>query len=70
MGLIAGHAFVNGACGCGILWLNIRNVSHEDCKKDGIAHVGKLQEYEILQIIEARTAEDKAIAAAIAEAGR
>lgn len=65
MPTIAGHTFDHGVCSCGRRWLDIRPSTSEDIDKPGIAHVGNLTHNELMQIVEAREAEDRGIAAAM-----
>lgn len=64
--MIAGHDFgTSGACGCGIRWVDIRNTVRDAVGQEGIAHMGKLSDYEYAEIAAKRDAEDAALAAAM-----
>lgn len=64
--MIAGHTFPeHGPCECGIRWTTIRNATIQDLDKTGIAHTGKLNMHEVLQIQTRRLAEDARIAEAM-----
>lgn len=49
-GSAAGHDFVDGACQCGRLFVDIANVTQDDVGKTDIAHKGTLMSYEVDQI--------------------
>lgn len=49
-GKAAGHEFRNGVCNCGIHLVDIQDVTAEDARKQGIAHVGHVTLNEIDEI--------------------
>lgn len=67
---IAGHEFLNGVCGCGRHWADIRNVGDEALSQAGIAHMGLLNTEELRQIKAEREAEDARIEAAMGHVWR